>query len=561
MVDGFDKITDEKISADLNDAYDFDPKDPLFGLSKQELSGPKLNRRSMLRLMAASGALTMYHLLNVGRAVEVFGQSGGHLNAAWSTAEFDTLLPQDGAQAVMFKVTSNIFGGLVHYDKDLISRADLATDWTTSADGLQWTFNLREGVTFHNGDAFTADDVLFTFNFTKGSSLSNASRLDLIESIEKLDDFTVKMTLTKPSASFLTFVMERSSGRAFAILNERALGELGQAGYALTPVGNGPFRVVEHVLGERLELEKFENFYNPELPKLDTVTIFNIEEPDTRVSALEAGDVDFIDVVPEQFVDRVLGNPDLATSSTAGPGFQSLIPNHARAPWGDRRARLAIAKAVDRREFIQKALFGRGVAGYASIPPAQGAFFVDLSETSPQRFDPDRARELWAELKEDGVIDDNFRPSILISTGAARRAEILQSILKKQLDLDVDIEVVDFPVQVQRVLRDRDFDLTQLGSGGDLDPDDSLNDWFQTNSRLNSTGYSSAQADIIIDAQSAELDLVRRIELVQRASGILSNDVAHMFLFHPIEFVGFSSNLEGFVHIPGLADLDTVTFA
>jgi len=194
------------IDADVDYAYDFDPKDPLFGLSRDELSGPALSRRAVLRLMGAAGALTAWHLVpGAGIGTAAAAKSGGHLRCAWAgAAEIVTLDPARMNQVLQFQITSNVLSGLTHINADLVAQGDLAKDWSVSADGKEWIFNLREGVKFHNGDPFTADDVVFTYNRSRDPKKSIHSRvISNVAEVVKLDDHKVKIALKAPQASFL----------------------------------------------------------------------------------------------------------------------------------------------------------------------------------------------------------------------------------------------------------------------------------------------------------------------------------------------------------------------
>ncbi|MCK5366115.1 MAG: hypothetical protein KAR22_24230, partial [Gammaproteobacteria bacterium] len=170
----------QRIKDELDYAGEFDPRVPLFGLSQAELSGPTLKRRTVLRLMAAAGTLSMAHLLpgvGLGRA-EAAGKAGGELVCGWANVgEIRTLDPARMNQVLQFQITSNLLSGLMHIDSQLVARGDIAESWTISSDGREYVFKLREGVTFHNGDKFTANDVVFTYNRSKDPQKSIHSRV------------------------------------------------------------------------------------------------------------------------------------------------------------------------------------------------------------------------------------------------------------------------------------------------------------------------------------------------------------------------------------------------
>lgn len=582
-----------KFDAELSDAFDFDGRDPLFGLSRDDLSGPRLKRRTVLRLMAAAGTLTAANLLPIGGAVrsaQAAGNSGGTLTCGWSgVGQIVTLDPAQINQVVQFQISSNVLSGLMHINRDLVGEGDLAEGWEVSASGTEYTFSLREGVTFHNGDPFTADDVLFTYNRSKDPEQSIHSRvLNNVMSVEKLSDYEVRFVLAKPQASFLTKTLERSSGRAMTIVSRRALEEMGTANYGMAPVGTGPFRVVEHQLGQGVVMEKFENYYDPERPKLDKVIIKPISDAEPLAAAIESGDIQLIggNPIPAELVDRFVANPDLVVDEVPGPGFQSVWIN----PWHEQmkvsdfnkpveelmkepgfKVRLAIAKALDRDRYLKIAQFGRGTPAYGTINPAMGFYYDEaIAETSNQRFDPEEARRLMAEA---GYPNGEGFPTLKLTTTPTGRREtqVVASILKENLGIDIQIDTKEWSVNVEE-FDTMIWDLRRSGSGGDFDPDDGLVDWMQTQSKFNGRNrdkekmpfgyFSDAEVDALVDEQSVEANLDKRKALVQKANQITSDKVASIFLFHPSDILVHSTRLDfpQESRIPGLVDLDRASF-
>ncbi len=582
----------ESIEGELTHAHDFDPRDPLFGLDHRDLSGPKLERRTVLRLLAAAGALTASHLVpGVGVRSAAAAKSGGHLRCGWAgTAEIVTLDPARMNQVLQFQITSNALSGLTHIDADLVAQGDLAKDWSVSPDGMEWIFNLREGVKFHNGDPFTADDVLFTYNRSKDPKKSIHSRVIAnVEKVDKLGDHKVKILLKAPQASFLVKTLERSSGRAMTIVSRGALESMGESQYGLTPVGTGPFRITQHQLGQGVVLERNEDYYDPDRPKLDKVTITPIADPEPLAAALEAGDIDLIggNTPASELVDRFEKNPDLVVNSVSDPGFQAVWMNPWREPFKvsdfnlpvDQlmkqkgfKVRLALAKALDRQRFIDQALFGRGFPAYGSINPAMGFFFdKDLGNNSPQRYEPEVARKLLAEA---GYPDGKGFPKLklLHNPSDRRRVQVIAGIMKRNLNIELELETKDGPVVLQDYLQ-MNFDMALLGSGGDFDPDDAIVDWMQTESKFNGLkrdkskmafGYfSDKRADELIDQQRLETDPVKRRALVQEANAITSAKVACAFLYHQMSILVHRKSVDypAVSRIPGLVEFDRVTMS
>lgn len=579
------------MKARWDDAHDFDPRDPLVGLDRHALSGPVLERRTVLRLLAASGALTAAHLMPGLGATPAMaqGKSGGTLRAGWSgIGDIRTIDPVQINQVLEFQISSNVLSGLTHIDPQLQAQGDLAKDWTVNEDGTEYVFNLREGVTFHNGDPFTADDVIFTWQRSRDPQKSIQSAVvENIKNIEKVGDHKVKIVLGAPQASFLVKTLERASGRAMTIVCKGALESMGTSEYGLKPVGTGPFKVTRHELGQGLTLERFEDYYDPERPKLDKVEIIPIIDPEPFAAAMESGDIQISggNPIPPQLIDRFKANPELTVSIVPGPGFQGVFMN----PWRDPfkvadfskpveelkkepgfMVRLAIAKAIERDQYIKQGLFGYGVPAYGTINPAMG-FYYDkgIADKSEQKSDVEAAKKLLADA---GHPNGEGIPTLklLCIPSTKRDCLVIANMLKQNLGINVELDTKDFPVLIDE-FDSMNFDLCRLGSGGDYDPDDGLVDWVRRDSKFNganrdkskmSFGYFyDPKVDELVNKESVTPDPEKRRGIVQEVNQICSDKVAQAFLFHPIDAMVWRKgvNFPSESRIPGLVDLDRTT--
>jgi peptide/nickel transport system substrate-binding protein len=584
-------VAQARIRDKLADAYDFDPRDPLFGLSAAALSGPRLERRVVLRLLAAAGMLTAGHLVGAPRPAQAQGKAGGTLNCGWAgVGEIVTLDPAQINQVLQFQISSNVLSGLMHINAELVAQGDLAESWEVSDDGTEYTFKLREGVTFHNGDKFTAEDVLFTYQRSSDPQKSiHSAVLANVAAVDKVNDYTVHFKLKAPQASFLPKVLERSSGRAMTIVSRGGLEKMGESEYGLMPVGTGPFKVTAHQLGQTVTLERNPDYYDKDRPKLDKVVIQPIIDAEPLAAAIEAGDIQLIggNPIAPELIDRFASNPDLVVDETPGPTFQSLWIN----PWHEHmtvtdfnkpveqlmaekgfKVRLAIAKAIDRDAYIKQAQFGRGTPGFGTVNPAQEHYFdPGLAQTSAQAFDLAKAKQLMADA---GYPDGEGFPKLRLLTTPANRREtlVVANQLKQNLNIDVEIETKDFPVLIED-FDTMNWDLVRLGSGGDYDPDDALVDWMQTESKFNgrlrdkakySFGFfSDSEVDKLISEQSATADIDKRRDMVRKANKITSDKVASAFLFHQPDILVHHKSVAfpKESRIPGLVDLDRVTLS
>ncbi|MGI9384316.1 MAG: ABC transporter substrate-binding protein [Methyloligellaceae bacterium] len=588
---GRDSDSARRMQREFDDAHDFDPRDPMFGLSRQALCGPQLERRTVLRLMAAAGTLTALHLVPGTSVSPASAAAGGTLKCGWAgVGEFRTFDPARIAQVLLFQISSNVLSGLTHINPKLVAQGDLALDWTVNEAGTEYVFNLREGVTFHNGDAFTADDVVYTYNRSKDPKKSIHGRvIKNVVGVERLADHKVKITLKAPQASFLTKALERSSGRAMTIVSRSAIEKMGDAQYGLKPVGTGPFRITDHKQGQSVTLERFDKYYDPERPKLDKVVITPIVDAEPLAAAIQAGDISLIggNPVAPELVGRFEEDPDINVSIVPGPGFQSVWMNPHKEPFrvsdfnnpvSERRkekgfkVRWAIAKALDRDRYIKQAQFGRGVPAYGTINPAMGFYYdASIGKQSQQRFDLKEAQRLLAEAGYPG--GKGFPELTMNHTPSARReVQVIRAILKRNLGINIKLAAMDFPVLADRFQK-LDWELSRGGSGGDFDPDDGIVDWMQTRSKFNGRsrdkakfkfGYwSEKEADRLINEQGQTADLNKRKELVQKANRITSDKVACAFLFHPADVLVYRKNVKfpSESRIPGLVDLDRVTLS
>ncbi len=591
-LDGLTLIERAELERELASAYDFDSKDPLFGLSKHDMSGPHMSRRSILRLMAAAGTLTATNMIPMAAGFnDSEAVSGGTLTCGWAgVGQIVTLDPAQINQVVQFQIMSNVLSGLMHINPDLVGEGDLAESWEIDSSGTDYLFTLRSGVTFHNGDKFDADDVLFTYNRSKDSTKSIHSRvLANVNDVEKVNDLQVRFKLDKPQASFLTKTLERSSGRAMTIVCRGALESMGESQYGLTPVGTGPFKIIEHQLGQGVEMDKFADYYDPERPKLDKVIIKPISDAEPLAAAIESGDIQLIggNPIAAELVDRFVANPDLVVDEVAGPGFQSIWIN----PWHEHMkvsdfnkpvselmkekgfmVRLAFAKAMDRDRYLKQAQFGRGTPAHGTINPAMGFYFDEtLAETSNQKFDVTEAQRLMAAAGYPG--GEGFPTLKLTTTPSGRReATVVADIFKRNLGVKIQIEAKEWSVNVEE-FDTMKWDLRRSGSGGDFDPDDGIVDWMQTESKFNGRNrdksiypfgyFSDKEADELIAEQSTEADLEKRRALVRKVDKITSDKVASIFLFHPANILvhHISVNFPKQSRIPGLVDLDRVTIS
>ena len=299
-----------------------------------------------------------------------------------------------------------MFGRLIEQDPDLAIEPGLAVSWEP-IDDRTWEIKLREGVTFHDGSAFTADDVIFSLERTDEVPNSPAPFSDMvssIESMEKVDDMTLRIKTNEPSPALIEDI-----GRVFIVskkASEEASSEDFNSGEAT--VGTGPYKFVKYTPGEVLRIEAYDGYWG-EKPDFSEVDIRFISNDAARVAALLSGEVDLIDAVPPADTPRIEQTDGLhAISVLSGrviylglsqrekaPGVTDLQGNPLpENPFMDPRVRKAISLMIDRDLLVDRILGGSGVsAGQIAAPPLGG----HAEDLQPDQADVERAKELLAE--------------------------------------------------------------------------------------------------------------------------------------------------------------------
>jgi ABC-type transport system substrate-binding protein len=410
------------------------------------VSGINLSRRGLL---AAGAALPF--LPRVARAartpgVLTFGLSSypPNLNPFTHT----------GTAALTVKLL--IYRGLLSYDAKGEVRPELAESFEQTSPTV-WKFSLKQAV-FHNGKPVTAEDVKWSFEqvVVDRNAAFMRGQMQVVEKIDTPDPRTVVITLKEPVATFPLWL-------AGGFLNVLAKGSTDGGG---TPVSAGPFKVKNLERGVSVELEAFDKFHRPGLPKLKGLKIIAYADENARVAALQAGDVDLIEYVPWQAMTTIEADPKLKMDNVDGP-FMGLSFN-GRGPFKDARVRRAVAHAVRREDIVASAFFGRG-SKLEGIPLAPNSPFFDAGRAKGWAYDKDRAKAL---LKEAGV--ENGFSCTLLSTAQygmhKSTAEVVQQHLG-EIGINVTLNLPDWATRVNLGTRGQ-FDFAVMGTTADNnDPD------------------------------------------------------------------------------------------
>jgi peptide/nickel transport system substrate-binding protein len=290
------------------------------------------------------------------------------------------------------EVTYQIHEGLMRYGPDLELVPMLARDWELLEDGVTWRFYLQEGVTFHTGHPFNAEVVKWNFETMLDPEAPGiaAGLLTAFESLAVVDEYTLDVTLNEPNFIFLNIL----GAALFMIVDMEHYLEVGEDNYGQQPSGTGAFRFVSWEPGERVVLERNEDYWGPVGAEVDRVVFQAIPDESARVLALLTGEIDMAFTVPADQMELIERNPDYQVFRT--PTFRTLfLESNTKHPRLTDNVRYAIAHAIDRDQ-ISAVIGENGVPAYGHGPPEAVGYF---DHTLP--FDPEEARRL---LDEDGWV-------------------------------------------------------------------------------------------------------------------------------------------------------------
>jgi peptide/nickel transport system substrate-binding protein len=266
----------------------------------------------------------------------------------------------------------------------------LAEFWTVSPDQRTYEFKLREGLKFHNGDPFTAEDVKFSFHRAKGAKILQ----EKVREVAIVSPYRIRFHLHEPFPDFMTFYGTLATSAAW-IAPKKYMEQVGVDGFKKQPVGLGPYKFVSHTPGVELVMEAFEGYWR-KMPSVKRLVYKSVPEAATRLAMLKRGEVDVAYLLDGPMAEEVKRDPSLklAFSGAIGTFYLDFLEQwDPKSPWHDRRVRLAASLAIDRRTLNQAETLGASRLN-GNVIPRSFEFAIPIE---PHPYDPARARQLLAE--------------------------------------------------------------------------------------------------------------------------------------------------------------------
>ncbi len=375
--------------------------------------------------------------------------AGGDVTVALTAEPANLDFTRSAGAAIPQALLYNVYEGLVKLSSDGEIEPLLATDWTVSDDGLVYDFTLQDGVTFSNGDPFTAETVKFALERVSTDWTANSpTYLDVVSSVEAVSDTEVRITLSTPSNGWL-FNM---TGPVGAMFTPGGVDDLES-----TAIGTGPYVVDTWTPGTSLVLAANPDYWG-DAPALSSVTLRYFEDATASSNALLAGDVDMVfGLASPQLVGQFSGDDGYQVIEGSTNGEVTLAMNNERPPFDDVRVRQAVMYAVDRQAVIDTAYSGYGTLIGSMVPPTDPWYDASLVDLYP--YDPDKARELLAEAGATGLSVQFEVPNLPYATASA---QVVQAQLA-EVGITAVIEPLEFPaVWLEQVFTNHDYDLSVI---------------------------------------------------------------------------------------------------
>jgi peptide/nickel transport system substrate-binding protein len=442
------------------------------------------------------------------------------------------------------------YDSLVEYDSNLNIQPALAESWE-NPDDRTWVFHLRQGVKFHDGKDFKAEDVIYSLTLGMDASSVDPAASSVqgfaptFDSIEAIDDYTVRITTPGADASVLGwFAWARWSVIASKDFYEKY-------NPSLQVNGTGPFKLVEYIPNDRVVYEKNSDFWKPGEPSLDRITLKIIPDESARLAALRAGEIDGCAFTSADIVRPLEDDTDYSIySGVTGMSrvLQVSVKNDGK-PWDDIRVRQAMSMAIDRKDLIEKAYGGKAELT-AAISSGWGGYEIpsdELARNPYLQYDPDQAKSL---LEEAGF-GDGFEID-LITVAAdeyAALGEIIQEHLRR-VGIDANLRVLE-NVQHSAAYRDGNHELFVNAQGFRRDPIGKLTQYGQPDQPPQSTWYNWPNGwknDKLIELYSqavSTFDPAERKPIIQEIQRIGLEEATFVFLCVPYRINVVRNHVKG----------------
>jgi peptide/nickel transport system substrate-binding protein len=495
----------------------------------------RLSRRQILK----AGGLAL-GALAVGRpAAAQTPKPGGTLISAQAT-EATGLDPQLVPALSRSRRSPLMYSQLVRFDETMTPRPELAESWETSKDGLAWTFRLREGVKFHDGQEMTSADVKFTFDrlFEKSPGKSDFIAVDRVEPAGK---YAVKFTTREPFAGLLAalggfwgFIISEAGIKKHGDLNKAAL-------------GTGPFMLADWKVEQQLVLKKHPGYFKKGQPYVDELIVRTIPDEANIVAALRTGQIQHAFIEDNKNYNLLKDEKSLTGYRSSRLGYDYLNITATRGPLKDVRVRQAISWAVDRSQVLRVAAAGFGRLTAPATAPMRQWQLPEEAWMKYYKPDVEKAKKLMAEAGQSGGFTVKCMVIPTFPTMVSGAPVIANQL--KRIGITMEIENVEYAIWIKRWLA-HDFDMTMNTTPGYADPDTAFFRALHSTKGQNWNSWSVPELDALLEDGRRTMDQKKRKEIYDRVQIMILENVPHLWLFSADTIDFTQANVKGFKQHP-----------
>ena len=459
--------------------------------------------------------------------------------------DLKSLDPHSSTTAGTREVLFNIYEGLFKTGPDGELIPAVAEKYTTSADGLTYTFTLRDGVRFHNGNAVTAEDVIYSIKRcadNEGSAIDSSlvSAFSVISDVQATDDKTVVLTLKQPDLELLNFLTAAIVPANYDKLDTE-------------PCGTGPFKFSSRSVKENFVIEKFDEYWGTPA-SLSKVTFQVYDDSTALVNALQSGAVDLCSKLTSAQTAQ------LSDSYTILEGTMNLVQavylNNNAAPFDNEKVRQAISYAINRQQILDMVADGHGAAVGSSIYPKLAKYFLP-ELVNYYEYNPEKAKQLLAEAG----YPNGFDMSIAVISSYQPH---MDTAVEQRRAIGVNAEVVpmDEATWADQVYKNRQFQATINGlAAKNKTASDMLARFVSTNGK-NFVNYNNSEYDALYAQAQACTDDAQQTAIYKQLETMLTETAANLYLQDLANLVAIRSDLTGYQFYPIYAmDFSTVAYS
>jgi peptide/nickel transport system substrate-binding protein len=458
-------------------------------------------------------------------------KTGGTVKIGIGSGGWD-LIPARDTDFDSNKVYTLIYDNVVNLDPDGKVVPDLAKDWSRESD-TQYVFNLEEGVTFHNGEQFTAESVKYTYDWIQENENPRKNYVAAVEDVVVEDDTTVRFDLSEPYAPFLYKVHA-----VMWPLSKTAVEEHGDK-YNQNPVGTGPFQLTEWDSGNKAVLEAYDDYWKEDRPKIDRVEFRILPEDSSKVAQLESGSVHLVDRMPPQFTDRVESAGNAKVITTGGVSVGRVDFNTDVEALGNRKVRRALTYAIDKAKLTDTVLQGYGNPAKSILPDSYPQYNDEISDFNHPTGDAEKAKSL---LKEAGY--ENLELEIKTSTSSRhKRSSTLIQNMWSEIGVNASIKSLEGNTfWSQETSGDYEVAVSNFTWFGD--PDTLL--YLFHSEGLNLWNISNSELDGLLEDQRRAVNPDERGQLMNEIQKLVYEEAYSAFTYYPKRIQGISKDISGF---------------